>query len=397
MVAAPFNGKARSWRRGRRGWYRQLEQLVDPGARYTWIHCASLGEFEQGRTLIEEIRKEDPGGKILLTFFSPSGYEMRKKSGLADIICYLPPDTPANAVRFINLVNPRRAIFVKYEFWNNYIGVLSGRGIDLYLVSAIFRKEQQFFAWYGAFFRKMLQKFTWIFVQERSSLDLLDTIGIYNVTVAGDTRFDRVVQIAAGTGAIEIIDRFRGNEPLFLAGSSWKRDEEIITRYINRYPGKMKWVFAPHEPSPANVERLEKLLNVKHVRFSCFGDGSNDARVLIMDNVGMLSSAYRYACIAAVGGGFGRGIHNILEPACWGIPVMFGPRHQKFREAVELARAGGARSFSNHDDFVRILEEWTNDQESYRKAAFSAGQYVRENTGATAIIMKKISGHNIKV
>ncbi len=329
------------------------------------MHCASLGEFEQGRPVIEAIKKEMPDFKIILTFFSPSGYEIRKNYQNADIVCYLPADTPGNAEKFVNSIKPELVIFVKYEFWYNYISVLSRKAIPLFLISAIFRKEQHFFKWYGSFFRDMLKKFRMIYVQDQNSLDLLRGIGLKNVVQAGDTRFDRVMEIAGTAEIIPQLESFRGNERLFLAGSSWKKDEEIIAEYINKYPDRMKWVFAPHEIGSENIERLEKLFRVKCIRFSEFTDESRDARVLIIDNIGMLSSAYRYAYIAAVGGGFGKGIHNILEPACWGIPVLFGPNHQKFREALELISLGGAKSFKNYNDFESILDGLLSDEKFY--------------------------------
>ena len=389
-IIAPFNRKARAWVNGRKNWYDSLKGKIVAGEKYIWIHCASLGEFEQGRPVIESIKKEKPTYRILLTFFSPSGYEIRKNYPLADIICYLPYDTPGNAEKFISLVNPAIAIFVKYEFWDNFISGLNRKMIPLYLISGIFRKEQLFFRWYGGFFRKILGKFTRIFVQDQESLELLKAIGIINVSVAGDTRFDRVAEIAGQTKEIQQMGRFRGSEKLFLAGSSWKPDEEIIAKYINSYPGIMKWVFAPHEIDNENIERLEKLFTVKSVRFTEFTDNSADARVMIMDNIGMLSSAYRYASIAAVGGGFGKGIHNILEPACWSIPVLFGPNFGKFREAVDLIAMEGAKSFNDYDDFEEILNLWISDETEYRKAATRAGDYVNKNRGATDLIMKEI-------
>ena len=389
-IIAPFNRKARAWVNGRKNWYDSLKGKIVAGEKYIWIHCASLGEFEQGRPVIESIKKEKPTYRILLTFFSPSGYEIRKNYPLADIICYLPYDTSGNAEKFISLVNPAIAIFVKYEFWDNFISGLNRKMIPLYLISGIFRKEQLFFRWYGGFFRKILGKFTRIFVQDQESLELLKAIGIINVSVAGDTRFDRVAEIAGQTKEIQQMGRFRGSEKLFLAGSSWKPDEEIIAKYINSYPGIMKWVFAPHEIDNENIERLEKLFTVKSVRFTEFTDNSADARVMIMDNIGMLSSAYRYASIAAVGGGFGKGIHNILEPACWSIPVLFGPNFGKFREAVDLIAMEGAKSFNDYDDFEEILNLWISDETEYRKAATRAGDYVNKNRGATDLIMKEI-------
>jgi 3-deoxy-D-manno-octulosonic-acid transferase len=394
-LISPFNFRASLWVKGRKNWAGKIADKIKTGDRVIWIHCASLGEFEQGRPVIEAIKKEMPAFKIVLTFFSPSGYEIRKNYKNADCISYLPSDTPGNARKFIALVRPEFVIFVKYEFWNNYISVLYRNRIPLYLISGIFRPGQHFFKWYGSFFRSMLRKFEKIFVQDQQSYDLLTGIGIEKVSLAGDTRFDRVIQIAGTSSAIHQIEQFRGTEKLFLAGSSWKQDEEIITEYINSFPSRMKWVFAPHEIDKSNIERLEKLIKVKSVRFSEYSEISADARVLIIDNIGMLSSAYRYAYIAAVGGGFGKGIHNILEPACWGIPVIFGPKHKNFKEAVDLLNTGGARSFLTFDDFRRNLDLWLSDEKIYTISAETASKYVKENAGATGIIIKEISNKDI--
>jgi 3-deoxy-D-manno-octulosonic-acid transferase len=389
-LISPFSRKARLWSDGQKQWFGLLKQKINHGDRYIWIHCASLGEFEQGRPVIEEIKKEKPWYKIIITFFSPSGYEIRKNWPVADVICYLPADTPSNARKFISMVNPEKAFFIKYEFWHNYISELRRKEIPLFLISGIFRKEQHFFKWYGGFFRAVLKKFTRIYVQDDVSKDLLCSIGIENCFVAGDTRFDRVVKIASEAKSIPQIEQFRGVEKLFLAGSSWKQDEEIIARYLNKNPLRMKWVFAPHEIDEENIKRIEKLLSIKCVRFSEFTDNGTDARVMIIDNIGMLSSAYRYAHIAAVGGGFGKGIHNILEPACWGIPVLFGPDHKRFREALDLIAVDGAKSFGNYFEFESIMDKWLSDENLYRKSADSAGLYVNKNAGATTIIMKEI-------
>ena len=389
-IISPFNRKARLLVNGNKNWYAKLNEKIVPGDKYIWIHCASLGEFEQGRPVIEAIKNKTTRYKIILTFFSPSGYEIRKNYKLADIICYLPPDTPRNAELFTSLVNPEKVIFVKYEFWNNFLSAVSKRDIPLFLISGIFRENQSFFKWYGDFFRRILLKFTTIYIQDQNSYNLLSNIGLKNMIITGDTRFDRVAEIAAQAKEIPQIALFRGNEKLFLAGSSWKPDEEIIAKYINSHPGIMKWVFAPHEIVNENIERLEKLFTVKSVRFTEFTDNSADARVMIMDNIGMLSSAYRYASIAAVGGGFGKGIHNILEPACWSIPVLFGPNYGKFREAVDLIAMEGAKSFNDYDDFEEILNLWISDETEYRKAATRAGDYVNKNRGATDLIMKEI-------
>jgi 3-deoxy-D-manno-octulosonic-acid transferase len=389
-IISPFNSKASLWVNGRKKWAEKIADKIKPGDRVIWMHCASLGEFEQGRPVIEAIKKEMPAFRILLTFFSPSGFEIRKNYEKADCISYLPSDTPGNASRFIDLVKPEIVIFVKYEFWNNYISTLYKKKIPLYLISGIFRPGQHFFKWYGSFFRKMLMKFEKIFVQDQQSLDLLSGIGIMNVSLAGDTRFDRVLEIAGNARDIPVLEQFRGSEKLFLAGSSWRPDEEIIAEYINRFPDRIKWVFAPHEIDKSNIDRIERLFKVKCVRFSAFGDDSVDARVLIIDNIGMLSSAYRYAYIAAIGGGFGKGIHNILEPACWGIPIIFGPNYERFKEAVDLLNKGGAKKFVVFDDFKKILDLWLSDEKIYTISAEIASKYVKENAGAEEIIIKEI-------
>jgi 3-deoxy-D-manno-octulosonic-acid transferase len=394
-LIAPFSSKAKLWVAGQKDWDIKIREKINRGDRTMWMHCASLGEFEQGRPVIEAIKKQIPEIKIVLTFFSPSGYEIRKNYANADCICYLPADSPGNAHRFTDLVRPEFAIFVKYEFWSNYISELYDKGIPLYLVSGIFRPEQHFFKWYGSFFRAMLKKFEKMYVQDNASLELLSAIGLKNAVLAGDTRFDRVAQLAESAREIPQLEKFRNGEKLFLAGSSWKPDEEIIAQYINGFPEKMKWVFAPHEIHLSNIERMEKLFKVKTVRFSEFNDAASDARVLIIDNIGMLSSAYKYAHISAIGGGFGKGIHNILEPACWSVPVIFGPNHLKFREAVELINQKGAMTFDSFGKFSDILDNLLSDEQFYSESARTAGEYVRKNTGATALIIKEILSKDI--
>jgi 3-deoxy-D-manno-octulosonic-acid transferase len=390
-LSALFNHKARLWVRGRKGWEKSLEGRFRQEEKTIWVHCASLGEFEQGRPVIEMLKEKSPGSKILLTFFSPSGYEIRKDWPFADHICYLPADTPGNAEKFVRIVNPELVLFVKYEFWRNYLTALHNRNIPVYLISAIFRPGQYFFRWYGGFFRSVLRKYRHVFVQDAGSEKLLSGIGISEVSVAGDTRFDRVVQIAGTAKIIPKIEAFACGEKIFMAGSSWRQDEEIMAEYINNYPGKMKWIFAPHEIDNPNIERLEKLLRVKYARFSEERSDYNDVRVMIIDNIGMLSSAYRYAYITAVGGGFGKGIHNVLEPACWGLPVLFGPNHEKFREAVDLLAAGGAFTYCDYKGFSDILDHLLSDADMYSRASDTSSGYIEENKGATekigAIVM----------
>jgi 3-deoxy-D-manno-octulosonic-acid transferase len=385
-----FNHKACLWVEGRKRWVPKLRENFKTGEKTIWFHCASLGEFEQGRPVIEMIKDTDPEIKIVLTFFSPSGYEIRKKYEFADHVLYLPADTPGNASDFLSIIKPSLAVFVKYEFWNNYITELNDRDIPLYLISGIFRPGQHFFRWYGGFFRNILKKFTHIFVQDSSSLGLLQEIGIMNTSVAGDTRFDRVSQIAAATIDLPVIEKFRDGERLFLAGSSWKPDEEIIAGLINSDPAKMKWVFAPHEIHRSNIERLEKLFKTEVVRYSEFNENSRNARVLLIDNIGILSSAYRYAYIAAVGGGFGRGIHNIMEPACWGRPVLFGPNYYRFKEADDLISRGGACCFRDRDEFLRVLNNWIM---SYINLLQQRQQNI---SGRIEALLKKLSGLYLK-
>jgi 3-deoxy-D-manno-octulosonic-acid transferase len=390
-LLSPFNSKARLWTTGMIKWREKLKIAVIRGNKYIWIHCASLGEFEQGRPLIEALRKATPELKIVLTFFSPSGYEVRKNYQEVDYVCYLPPDTPGNAEEFISILNPRFAIFVKYEFWFNYINLLYRKNIPVYLISGIFRTEQHFFKWYGSFFRRMLFMFSHIFVQDEQSVRLLQRLGITEVSLTGDTRFDRVAEIANSSVTIPEIALFKGNEKVLLAGSSWPQDEKIIAEFINIDPFRMKWIFAPHEIDTPHIEQIEKLISAKTVRFSQFNEGSADARVLIIDNIGMLSSAYRYSYIAAVGGGFGSGIHNILEAACWGVPVLFGPNHEKFREALDLLEIKGARTFRSFEEFSLIMDDWLSDNGTYTFSSNSAAGYVMKNSGATARILEKIT------
>lgn len=388
-IYSPFNTKANQWVSGRRGWRNKLGGFRKSN-HVIWIHCASLGEFEQGRPLIEKIKEEKQGWKVVLTFFSPSGYEVRKNYSNADLIMYLPADTPLNAKDFIKTIKPDIAVFIKYEFWFNYLNVLRKNKIPVYLVSGIFRPDQLFFRWYGGFYRKMIYMFEHIFVQNIESVELLKGIGYDRCSVTGDTRFDRVSQIAAGARELPLISAFRGDEKLFVAGSSWDPDEEIIARYINENPGSMKWIFAPHEIDEAHLTRIERRLQVPSTRYSTYNREDADTRVLIIDNIGMLSSVYRYAAIAAIGGGFGKGIHNILEPACWGIPVLFGPKFDTFREANDLIQQKGALCFRNYDEFRLSVDNYLDNEESWQKAGDVCRVYIIENKGATGLVASRI-------
>lgn len=386
---SPFNTKARQWVTGRRNWRKRIQGLEN-STHILWVHCASLGEFEQGRPLIEKIKEEKQGWKVVLTFFSPSGFEVRKNYGNADLIMYLPADTPLNAHDFVRLIKPDAAVFIKYEFWYNYLNALRRRKIPVYLVSAIFRPGQLFFKWYGSFYRRMIFMFDHIFVQNKESLDLLQGVGYTSCSITGDTRFDRVSQIAENARELPLISSFRGGEKLFVAGSSWDPDEEIIIRYINENPGKMKWLFAPHEIDEAHLSRIERRLQVPSTRYSIYNKEDTDTRVLIIDNIGMLSSVYRYATLSSIGGGFGKGIHNILEPACWGMPVLFGPNHKKFKEALDLIERGGANCFRSFDEFTNLVNNYLSDQDALKKAADVCSSYIAENKGATGLVASRI-------
>ncbi|HOE24608.1 MAG TPA: glycosyltransferase N-terminal domain-containing protein [Bacteroidales bacterium] len=389
-AAIPFSAKARRWVRGRRGWRERLSSFSRGEGKVAWVHCASLGEFEQGRPVIEKIRRERPDWKMVVTFFSPSGYEVRKDYTGADMVMYLPTDLPANVRFFLDHLRPDLVLFVKYEFWYNYLGELKRRNIPTCLVSGIFRPDQYFFRWYGRPARGMFSVFNRMFLQDEQSGRLLESIGYHNYSVTGDTRFDRVSQIAAAAKELPVIEKFRGGESLFVAGSSWDEDEDIIARYINANSGTMKWIIAPHEIDESHLCRIEKRLAPKSVRYSRYDDEAGDCRVMIIDNIGMLSSVYRYASIAAVGGGFGRGIHNILEPACWGIPVLFGPNHLKFREAVQLKERGGAVSFNNFETFATIVEKYLSDPAAIEAAGNASAAYIAENKGSTDKVYKEI-------
>jgi len=389
-AASLFGGKARKWVRGRQGWRRRLRTFSKDGKRVVWMHCASLGEFEQGRPVIEKIRREQPEWKVVLTFFSPSGYEVRKDYQGADVIMYLPSDIPVNVRHFLDRTEPDLVLIVKYEFWYNYLSELKRRNIPTYLVSGIFRPTQYFFKWYGQLAREMFSVFTHIFVQDEQSGRLLKGIGFERYSVTGDTRFDRVSQIVAAAKDLQKIEEFRGSERLFVAGSSWEADEDIIIRYINEHPDAMRWIIAPHEIDEAHLQRIEKRIIPGSVRYSSFDGRENGTRVMLIDNIGMLSSVYRYAAIAAVGGGFGKGIHNILEPACWGIPVLFGPNHSKFREAADLTERGGALTFDSFETFSGAVNKYLADNAALTAAGAASASYIAENKGATDSVYEEI-------
>ena len=389
-IASLFNEKVRKMWRGERDAIRVLKEKVDPNAKYVWFHAASLGEFEQGRPLMEQLRKEHPEYKILLTFFSPSGYEVRKNYEGADIICYLPLDTITNARRFLRTIRPVMAFFIKYEFWYNYLHILKHRGVPVYSVSSIFRPDQIFFKWYGRQYGHVLKCFTRFYVQNEISKELLAKIGITAVSVVGDTRFDRVLQIKEAAKQLPIVEHFTQSKKTFIAGSSWQPDEEIFIPFLN---GCQDWklIIAPHVITEDHLQQIEKMLQErKVVRYTQTNEqGVSDADVLIIDCFGLLSSIYHYATVTYVGGGFGVGIHNTLEAAVWGVPVIFGPNNQRFQEAQGLKACGGGFEIKNAEDFKAVMQQFENEQ-ALQEAGQKAGAYVGQMTGATKKILADV-------
>jgi len=388
LLAFPFNVKARQWIRGRKGLMKKIKSTIGPALPLIWFHCSSLGEFEQGRPLIESIRKRDPGRNILLTFYSPSGYEIRKDYPGADFVFYLPLDTRRNARRFLRVLNIEKAYFIKYEFWYHLLTSLKAQNIPAYLVSGIFRKEQVFFRPWGKWFRKILVCFDHLFVQQQSSLDLLERIGIQNISLAGDTRFDRVRAIVHGIKKDPRFTAFASSTPTIIAGSTWPQDEELLVRFINQTDRPIKWIIAPHEIHESGINRLTGQLNKKYQRYTSLTDSDlPQTIVIIIDTIGILSSLYQYGKVAYIGGGFGKGIHNTLEAATFGLPVIFGPRYQKFQEAVELVATQAAYPVHDYASFDAILSNLLDDRHFLNTSGESARKLVLDNLGATEQIL----------
>ena len=388
-LASKFNNKkATLFLSGRENVFALLEQKRLPGEHYIWFHAASLGEFEQGRPIIESLKNTHPEYKILLTFFSPSGYEVRKDYQGADIICYLPMDMSWNVKRFLDIVQPDCAIFIKYEFWMNYLLELKKRQIKTYIVSAIFRESQMFFRWYGGYYRSILNSFTHLFVQNDQSVRLLHSIGLDNVTKVGDTRFDRVADIASNAKELPIVQLFKSDKKVLVAGSSWPNDEEILLSYFNQNKD-IKLIIAPHEIHEEHLQSIISKLKRPYLRYSqATTENISEADCLIIDCFGLLSSIYRYGEIAYIGGGFGVGIHNILEAAVYGIPVIFGPNYKKFQEAVDLIELGGAFSIADYTGFSRLMSDLLVDNSSlYASSAAVSNDYSQRNRGATIKVL----------
>lgn len=436
-IGSLFNKKIKKMWRGEREAVDLLKEKVDPTAKYVWFHAASLGEFEQGRPLIEQLKATHPEYKILLTFFSPSGYEVRKNYEGADIVCYLPLDTIRNARRFLRAVHPVMAFFIKYEFWYNYLHILRHRGVPVYSVSSIFRPGQVFFKWYGRNYAKVLHCITHFFVQNEVSLQLLKGIGIDEATVVGDTRFDRVLQIKEQAKELPIVEAFKGingkgdackddlsedaykedlsedacKEDLsengckddlsengckgckvFVAGSSWQPDEDIFIRFFNAHPD-WKLIIAPHVIGEDHLAYILDKLQMKAVRYTQATEQSAaEARCLIIDCFGLLSTIYRYGEIAYVGGGFGVGIHNVPEAAVWGVPVLFGPNNKRFQEAQDLLACKGSFEVTDYDSFNTIISRLISDDKFRHQCGEASANYVKSRSGATDIIMKSVAG-----
>jgi 3-deoxy-D-manno-octulosonic-acid transferase len=389
-LLAPFSRKPRKMMKGHWIVYELLRQQKEDGAKYIWFHAASLGEFEQGRPLIEKIRERYPEYKILLTFFSPSGYEVRKNYKGADIVCYLPLDKPRNVNKFLDIIQPCMAFFIKYEFWKNYLDELHKRNIPVYSISSIFRKEQIFFKWYGGTYRKVLANFDQLFVQNETSKRFLSKIGINKVTVVGDTRFDRVLEIRQEAKDLPLVEAFKGNSMTIVAGSSWQPDEDLFIEYFNTHPD-IKLIIAPHVIDENHLVEIISKLKRPYVRYSKANEQNvRNADCLIIDGFGLLSSIYRYGEIAYVGGGFGVGIHNILEAAVYGIPVIFGPKYQKFMEAKQLLEENGAFSIKNYEELSQLLDKMISDTEYLKEVGANADNYVSKNLGASEKILDQI-------
>ena len=389
---APFHAKAKKMIAGRRHLFAELESKLAPNKQpIIWFHCASLGEFEQGRPVLEKITADYPGYKIVLTFFSSSGYEVRKNYQGADFIFYLPLDSAANARQFLDLVKPTMAIFVKYEFWYYYLSELKQRHLPAFSVSAIFRPEQLFFKSYGSFYRNLLHCFTHIFTQNKTSADLLGSAGINHVTVAGDTRFDRVLQTAAAVKNIPVVEAFKQDKLIFVIGSSWPQDMEVLLPFIQKWADQVKFIIAPHEIHEKEITSLAEKLSGRALRFSqAAQQNPENFSVLLIDNIGMLGSLYAYGDYAYIGGAFGKGLHNTLEAAVFGLPLFFGPTYHKFQEAIDLVSAGVAFPITTTAELDAAFSRIFADASLYGTITTQAKNYVKHQAGATDIILNHL-------
>lgn len=391
-IVALFNPKIKLFVNGRKDVFSILETRIKPSDKTIWFHSASLGEYEQGLPIIQKIKKKYPSHKIILTFFSPSGYEVRKHNTIADVTVYLPLDSKSNSKKFLKLARPEMVFFIKYEFWPNYLKELKNLKTPTYLISGIFRDSQLFFKWYGGFYRKALETFTCFFVQNESSKEKIEAIGFNNVIVSGDTRFDRVAAILENDNKVSCIERFKNNHPTIIIGSSWPKDEILLIDYINQAPENVKFIIAPHNIKAEQISNLKSKITKPTVLFS-EKENKNlpDYNVFIINTVGLLSKIYRYGSIAYVGGGFGKtGVHNILEPATFGIPIIIGPNYSNFFEAIELVALKGCLVISDKKELKLSLDTFLKDENLLREKGKICEKYIQDNEGATNRIMKSI-------
>ncbi|MWB95313.1 3-deoxy-D-manno-octulosonic acid transferase [Flavobacterium sp. GA093] len=392
-IVALFSPKIKLFVDGRKNVFSILEEKIKPSDKTIWFHSASLGEYEQGLPVIEKIKEKYPSHKIIVTFFSPSGYEVRKNNTVADVTVYLPLDSKSNAKKFLKLVHPEMVFFIKYEFWLNYLSELKNLKTPTYLISGIFRDKQMFFKWYGGFYRKALETFTYFFVQNESSKQKIEAIGFHNVIVSGDTRFDRVAAILKRDNTVDFIESFKNNQTTIIIGSSWPKDEVLLIEYINQAPENVKFIIAPHNIKPEQILNLKSQITKPTVLFSEKENKNlTDYNVFIIDTVGLLTKIYSYGTFAYVGGGFGNpGIHNILEPATFGIPIVIGPNYSNFAEAVELVSLGGCFVISDTKELKHIFDQMISEENFLQQKGKICKKYIQDNKGATNRIMETIS------
>lgn len=392
-IIALFSPKIKLFVEGRKNVFAILEEKIKPADKTIWFHSASLGEYEQGLPVIEKIKEKYPSHKIIVTFFSPSGYEVRKNNTVADVTVYLPLDTKKNAKRFLRLVHPELVFFIKYEFWLNYLKELKTNKTPVYLISGIFRDSQMFFKWYGGFYRKALEAFTYFFVQNQSSKEKIEAIGFHNVIVSGDTRFDRVNAILERDNSLDFIENFKNNQTTIIIGSSWPKDETLLINYINQASENIKFIIAPHNIKTDQILGLKSQITKSTLLFSEKEDkNSADYNVFIIDTVGLLTKIYSYGTIAYVGGGFGNpGIHNILEPAAFGIPIVIGPNYSNFAEATELVNLGGCMVITGQEELKQTFDQLITDQIFLKEKGQICKSYIQDNKGAANRIMTVIS------
>jgi len=391
-VVALFNAKIKLFVKGRKNSFPILKEKIASNSKSIWVHVASLGEFEQGLPILERLRTKYPEHKLVLSFFSPSGYEVKKNTTVADVVVYLPMDSNSKVKRFLNLINPELAIFVKYEVWPNYLYHLKKRKIPTILVSAIFSKRQIYFKSYGRFMRKSLDTFSHFFVQDEKSKKLLESIGFNNATISGDTRLDRVSEILKRNNQLDFMNRFKNNQLCLVAGSTWPEDEELLINHINNTKEKMKFVIAPHEIKPAHIEKITSVLQKRTILYSEIGSQNlKEFDILVVDTIGLLTKIYSYANIAYVGGGFATGLHNTMEPAVFGIPIIIGPQFEGFKEAKDLVKEGGIIPISSQGSFDNLMSELLDNPVSIKNIGEINSNYINSNRGAANLIMQHIS------